>query len=240
MIKIANFYPAQLNNNSDGGNLRALVHRIEARGLQAKVREISLGPIESLDQVDIILLNSGLNSSLPLLADDLIEHKLEHLKSALARGTSVLAIASGFYFLGKKIHLGEQSFSGAGILPLEYRESNQRHVGNTIVSFSDLEKPLVGFANHRGDVLLEDGASAFAQVIKGYGNDQEGTLEGCRLGNIWATHLHGPLLIYNPHFADYILAKTPAAKNLDLNQKDMDDEAEWQAHEKIKERAMVQ
>ena len=52
--------------------------------------------------------------------------------------------------------------------------------------------------------------------------------------------MHGPLLIYNPHFADYILAKTPAAKNLDFNQKDMDDEAEWQAHEKMKERAMVQ
>ena len=62
---------------------------------------------------------------------------------------------------------------------------------------------------------------------------------GSRLGNIWASHLHGPLLIYNPHFADYILAKTPAAKNLDFNQENLDDEAEWQPCEKMKERAMV-
>ena len=49
---------------------------------------------------------------------------------------------------------------------------------------------------------------------------------GSRLGTIWASHLHGPLLTYNPHFADYILAQTLVAKNLDLSQENLYGEAQ--------------
>ncbi len=66
---------------------------------------------------------------------------------------------------------------------------------------------VVGFENHAGRTILEQGAAPLGRVVAGFGNDGISGFEGCRLGNAIGTYLHGPLLPRNPWLADWLLAR---------------------------------
>ena len=66
---------------------------------------------------------------------------------------------------------------------------------------------VVGFENHAGRTILEQGAAPLGRVVAGFGNDGTSGFEGCRLGNAIGTYLHGPLLPRNPWLADWLLAR---------------------------------
>jgi hypothetical protein len=66
---------------------------------------------------------------------------------------------------------------------------------------------VVGFENHAGRTILDEGALPLGRIVAGFGNDGESGFEGCRLGNAIGTYLHGPLLPRNPRLADWLLAR---------------------------------
>jgi CobQ-like glutamine amidotransferase family enzyme len=66
---------------------------------------------------------------------------------------------------------------------------------------------MVGYENHSGRTMLDEGATPLAKVIRGNGNNDDSGYEGCQLGNIFATYMHGPILSKNPQFADLLLAR---------------------------------
>ena len=57
---------------------------------------------------------------------------------------------------------------------------------------------------------LDDGAEPLGRVVAGFGNDGESGFEGCRVGRVVGTYLHGPLLPRNPWLADWLLAQALA------------------------------
>jgi CobQ-like glutamine amidotransferase family enzyme len=69
---------------------------------------------------------------------------------------------------------------------------------------------LAGFENHAGRTLLDEGAEPLGRVISGFGNNGESGYEGCRVGRVVGTYLHGPLLPRNPWLADWLLAQAVA------------------------------
>ena len=76
-------------------------------------------------------------------------------------------------------------------------------IGNVVVD-TDFGR-LVGFENHGGRTLLDDGQPALGTVVKGNGNNDSTSEEGAITNNCFGTYLHGSVLPKNPAFADLLL-----------------------------------
>jgi len=76
-------------------------------------------------------------------------------------------------------------------------------------------------------------------VVAGFGNDGESGDEGCRVGRVIGTYLHGPLLPRNPWLADWLLAQALAHRIGDEPEElePLPDELEAAAHVVSAERA---
>jgi lipid II isoglutaminyl synthase (glutamine-hydrolysing) len=111
-------------------------------------------------------------------------------------------------------------------------------IGDVLLQCEWAGRTLAGFENHIGRTHLEDGAEPLGRVLAGFGNDGSSGFEGCRVGRVVGTYLHGPLLPRNPWFADWMLAEAAAHQ---LGEppalEPLNDELELLAHSVSAERA---
>lgn len=240
-LRIVHFYPEHLNANSDEANIRAFQHRASLKNIQTEIIRITPGPLAEDCIGDILLFNNGLKGVLTFLVDDLKTHKKDILLRACQKGAVILGINNGFRLLGEEMIVESgQSIIGPGLLPIKTIFNKTFYAGPALANFGPLEKPLVGFENHEGIVQLHKEALPFAEMVIGYGNSGQGGPEGCLYNNIYATHLHGPFLLYNPHFTDYLLAQAMKSQSFDFCGYSVFSAAEEGAYEEQKERAVSQ
>jgi CobQ-like glutamine amidotransferase family enzyme len=127
-----------------------------------------------------------------------------------------------------------EDLPGIGLLPLETVAGDTRMIGDVLLE-CELEPGIVrtiaGFENHAGRTKLDPGAEPLGRVVAGFGNDGESGYEGCRVGRVVGTYLHGPLLPRNPWFADWVLAQALAHRLGDAPVLEpLPDDLEQQAH----------
>ena len=207
-IRVAHLYPDYLNIYADRGNIAVLAKRAGWRGHDLDVTEIDLHDAIDASAYDLYYLGGGQDREQILVAPDLAA-KAERLKEAATAGAAMLAVCGGYQLLGRgyRGYHGED-MPGVGLLPLETVAGDRRMIGDVLI---DTELgPIVGFENHAGRTYLDPGAEPLGRVVSGYGNDGESGFEGCRVGRVIGTYLHGPLLPRNPRLADWILAQALA------------------------------
>src|SRR5207248_11690537 len=114
--------------------------------------------------------------------------------------------------------------------PLETEAGDRRMIGDVLID--SVMRPLAGFEIHAGRTHLDPGAEPLGRVVSGFGNDGESGFEGCRMGRVVGTYLHGPLLPRNPRFADWLLAQALAHRTGGEPPElaPLDDELESEAH----------
>src|SRR5947208_16923967 len=95
-LRICHLYPDLLNLYGDRGNLMALVHRAQWRGIDVHVEESRLGVSPALGAHDLYFMGGGEDRQQVLAAADLRERKREALTDAGARGAVVLAVCGGY------------------------------------------------------------------------------------------------------------------------------------------------
>jgi lipid II isoglutaminyl synthase (glutamine-hydrolysing) len=234
-IRVGHLYPDYLNIYADRGNIAVLAQRAAWRGHELDVEAIGIGEALTPGAHDLLYVGGGQDREQALVATD-ISAKGEALQAAIAGGAAVLAVCGGYQLLGRRY--ADQSgaeLPGAGVLPLETAAGTRRMIGDVLLD-CELEpgrrETLVGFENHAGRTVLDQGAEPLGRVISGFGNDGDSGFEGCRVGRVVGTYLHGPLLPRNPWFADWLLAQALAHRTggdpPDLEP--LDDGLEGQAH----------
>ena len=203
MTTICILYPDLLGTYGDGGNGLAAVERARRRGLEAELVSVGLG--DEVPDASLYLLGGGEDGP-QRLATDLLRGS--SFVSRVRDGANVLAVCAGLQILGMTFCVeGDDEFEGLGLVDVVTLRGERRSVGE-LASRVDGQL-LVGFENHGGRTTLH-GVDALGTVIKGRGND--GTLDGYRTNNIWATYAHGPVLAMNPWFCDEILAAVLGAE----------------------------
>jgi hypothetical protein len=209
-IRVGHLYPDYLNIYADRGNIAVLTRRAALRGHELDVASIGLG--EPLDPLgfDLLYVGGGQDREQALVAPDLAD-KATALKRAQERGVAMLAVCGGYQLLGRGYRARDGSFlPGAGVFAHETVAGESRMIGDVLLE-CELEpgerRFLAGFENHAGRTLLDRGALPLGRVVHGFGNDGESGFEGCRLGNVLGTYLHGPLLPRNPWLADWLLSR---------------------------------
>lgn len=206
-LAIVLLYPELLGTYGDRGNALALLRRAAARGLTARLVEVSLGdPLPT--QCDVYLVGGSEDAAQALALRAMRERPetLEVLTSA-----PVLAVCAGLQLLAKEFAGPDGAMvPGLGLLDVVCRRlPGPRAVGEVVarpVAFPALPM-LTGYENHQGDAELGPCARPLGQVLTGVGNGHR-TTEGAVQGNVVATYLHGPVLVRNPGLADHLLEAT--------------------------------
>ncbi len=223
-LKIAHLYPDFLNLYGDKGNILALTRRLEWRGLDFELENITIGEHnKKFSDFDLFFIGGGQDSQQSDVAKDLAIRKNE-LKAVIEFEKPLLAVCGGYQLLGKTYQTSEaDEIEGLGILDVyteaikqENTDKQDRLVANVVaelllpLSFESELKTLVGFENHSGRTRFSRQDSAtkpLAKIIKGHGNNGEDGFEGAYYKNCIGTYLHGSLLPKNPHLADELILR---------------------------------
>jgi lipid II isoglutaminyl synthase (glutamine-hydrolysing) len=209
-IRVGHLYPDYLNIYADRGNIAVLERRAAWRGHELDVDAIGMGDRVEPGAHDLFYVGGGQDREQALIAQD-IAAKGEALRQAVAGGAAFLAVCGGYQLLGHfyRERSGAQ-LPGAGVLPLHTVAGERRMIGDVLLEceFEPGERrTIAGFENHAGRTILEAAAEPLGRVIAGFGNDGSSGFEGCRVGRVVGTYLHGPLLPRNPWLADWLLAQ---------------------------------
>jgi CobQ-like glutamine amidotransferase family enzyme len=240
-IVVGHLYPDYLNIYADRGNIAVLAQRAAWRGHELDVRTISLGEPVGAGDHDLLYIGGGQDREQALVAEDLAA-KSEGLHAAVAAGSALLAVCGGYQLLG----CGYRDFHGVdlpgiGLFPHETVAGETRMIGDVLLECElepGVRRTLAGFENHAGRTYLDADAEPLGRVLAGFGNDGQSGFEGCRVGRVVGTYLHGPLLPRNPWFADWILAEAAAHQlGEPLAFEPLNDELELQAHGVAADRA---
>jgi CobQ-like glutamine amidotransferase family enzyme len=231
-LRLAHLYPDIMNIYGDRGNVIALRHRCERRGIAFEVVDVSVGDAFAPGAFDLLHVGGGQDREQRRIAEDL-QDKGDALRAAADAGMPMLAVCGGFQLFGQRYvdHEGGV-IPGIGVFDLETRHPGplaDRCIGDVVLQTEYGE--VVGFENHGGRTYLSPGQESFGRVVRGFGNNAEDGREGARRGNVVGTYLHGSLLPKNPAVADaLILAALRRKYGETAELPPLADEAESRAH----------
>lgn len=201
-LTIVSLLPTLQNTNGDAQNAAVLARRARWAGLDATVVGVeALGELP--DRVDAVVLGSGSDASLEKSRAALLTMH-DALRRWGTEGVPILAVGTGWELLSWGIERRDGSIiEGLGILPGRAVPRQGRVTGDLVVATPRLGT-LVGFENHARDYVGAEG-SPLGRVRAGQGNGRDSGQEGVVMGEVFGTHLHGPVLAKNPGFADHLL-----------------------------------
>ena len=240
-IVVGHLYPDYLNIYADRGNIAVLAQRAAWRGHELEVRSISVGDAVEPNLYDLFYIGGGQDREQALIAPDLVA-KGKAMEAAVEAGAAVLAVCGGYQLLGRFYRdTNGVEQPGIGLFGHETIAGERRMIGDVLIE-CELDpgerRTLAGFENHAGRTRLDEGATPLGRVIAGFGNDGESGYEGCRVGRVLGTYLHGPLLPRNPWLADWLLRQALARRLGEPPELEpLADDLEREAHEVAARRA---
>lgn len=212
-ITIGWLYFDLMNTYGDRGNIMILKNRLLARGIDAHIKQITLGDDgEEIAKCDLLFMGGAQDRQQTIVHQDLLKKK-KYLVDAIHGGVPGIYVCGAYQLLGNYyIAADGERLEGLGILDLytQAPKNGVRLVGDIIIqtSIADIENNvIIGFENHGGLTYLGTEMSPLGTVKHGYGNNGKDKTEGIIYKNTLGTYLHGPLFSKNPHLADWIIGK---------------------------------
>lgn len=230
-LTIGYLYGDLMNIYGDTGNIITLQKRAQWRGIEVKLKLISMGDKLKKGDADLFFFGGGQDQQQTLVASDLeTSKKGKIIKAEIERGVPLLSICGGYQLLGEYYKPNKGSkLPGIGLFPAFTIASFDRMIGNIIIE--SMFGKLVGFENHSGKTYLKKGAVPLGMVEKGFGNNGKDKTEGCLYKNAIGCYMHGSLLPKNPKLADWFLKKALEVKyGKKITLEGLDDTLELQAH----------
>ena len=191
-LRICHLYPDLLNLYGDRGNILCMRRRLEWRGIDAEVTEVTVGEQADFTQFDLFFIGGGQDFEQEVLLSDLKAGKGSEIKAAIADGKTFLTICGGYQMLGQTLDdpTGSESgrpqtLRGLGLLPTRTVFSEQKRrvqVKATVAAAPFAGAELEGYEIHTG--VTEAEGEPFAHY-------PDGGREGCVQGNVFGTYFHG-------------------------------------------------
>ncbi len=222
-IKLAWFYPQELNLYGDKGNIEIIKERCRWFGLDFEVVEVNKNTqIKEYLDCNLVFMGGGPDSEQSLIYDDLINNKKAFFLKYYLRGGVGLFICGAYQLLGKYYQLSDGTkIDGLGLFNIYTKSPSvreKRFVGyivgdivNKNIASSIKQKykieSIIGFENHGGRTIFLEKYEPFLNISVGYGNNGEDKQEGLVSRNFICSYLHGPILHLNFHLTDFLIAK---------------------------------
>ena len=210
-LTIAHLYPDAMSLYGEYANITVLRRKLEALGVEASVRRFTCEDILDLSGVDFIYMGAGTEKRQKgvLIA---APNYAPALKAAVEGGAVLLFTGNAMETLGASVtDVAGKVWPGYGLAEFTTVETDRRDPGDVVAASLLWDTPAVGFMN-KCSATHGITSPMFSELPLGFGNETEHGPEGYVSGNVFATHLTGPVLVKNPHILDFFVRRLFAAK----------------------------
>lgn len=205
-LNILHLYPSLMGLYGEYANLTLLKEKLELLGVAVNLKAAEPEESPDFENADFIYMGAGTERSQKAALTALLPHR-EELKEALDRGAVALFTGNAMEMLGASVtDAAGKTWEGLGLAGFTTTETDRRTPGDVIALPSLWETPVVGFMNKCSLTTGVD-SPLFPSLSLGFGNEKEQGSEGYVSGNLFATHLTGPVLVKNPDFLDLLVRR---------------------------------
>ncbi|MCL2653534.1 MAG: hypothetical protein FWD63_07095 [Propionibacteriaceae bacterium] len=202
---IESLYPEICCLYGDKGNIVYLKHCLP----EATFAETSLTsePVFARQSIDLLYLCSMSEGAQEIAIQQLTPYRNELAKLIEDGKTTILLTGNALEILGQYIQRPDGSkIEGLGLLDFHsVRQTPNRFNSLVLADFQGTK--IVGYTSRFSHTYTDATDNYLFKVEKGVGFNPDTNLEGLHQGKLFATYLHGPLLIANPAFAKALLAE---------------------------------
>lgn len=222
-LTILHLYPDCMSLYGEYANVAVLRRHLEAMGVSVAVETALFEDAPDFEHADFIYMGAGTERTQKAALNALLPHK-EALKAAVDRGAVVLFTGSAMELLGASItDANGKAWPCLGFADFTTGEHEWRYPSDVVAEAELWEGDVVGFMNKCSST--RGVKTPLFRVEVGYmGNTSDPDLslddgddgEGYVSGNVFATHLTGPVLVKNPDFTDFLIRRIFDAKGWEL------------------------
>ena len=191
---------------------------LEAMGVSVTVETALFEDAPPFERADFIYMGAGTERTQKAALAALLPHK-EGLRAAIDRGAVVLFTGNAMELLGGSIPGEDGRLPALGFAGFLTEGEDRRDPGDAIAHTALWDSPVVGFMNKCSRTFMADDGDdtpLFDRLSLGMGNQREKGPEGYVSGNVFATHLTGPVLVKNPDFVDFLIRRLYEVKGWEL------------------------
>ena len=202
-LTILHLYPEFMSLYGEYANLAVLRRHLEALGVTVSLRAAAAGEAPDFAGADMIYMGAGTERGQKRAMEGLLPHR-DALLAAVDRGALVLFTGNAMETLGASV-TGAAGRVWPGLALADFTTvETERRVPEDVVALPALwDAPAVGFMN-KCSTTRGIATPLFASLPLGFGNEAEHGPEGYVSGDVFATHLTGPVLVKNPDFLDLV------------------------------------
>ncbi len=219
-LTILHLYPDCMSLYGEYANVAVLRRHLEAAGVSVTVETALFEDTPDFEHADFIYMGAGTERTQKAALSALLPHK-EALKAAIGRGAVVLFTGNAMELLGASITQEESGkvWPCLGFAEFTTTETSYRAPEDVVARTSLWGSFVVGFMNKCSEIYGV-ATPLFGLVERGPGNAGDGPPEeGYVDGNVFATHLTGPVLVKNPDFTDFLIRRLFQLKGWDQPEK---------------------
>lgn len=205
-MKILHLYYDIMNLYGDYGNVSVLERLITQSGTDCEIVKKSLGDSVDFNDYGFVFIGSGTEKNQKLVLED-FKRLADGFKAYVEADKPALLTGNSFEMLGKTITDCEGTeHGGLGFFDFTVTEQNKtRMTADAIFECDFLDRPLVGFVNKCSQIT---GITDHAFTVKrGLADSESDKTEGLKYKSLIGTHLTGPVVVKNPHFAEYLASQ---------------------------------
>ena len=214
-LNMVHLYPDVMSLYGEYANIAVLRRHLEALGVTVAVKAVTCEDAPDFTGADFIYMGAGAERGQKCVLEKLRPHG-DGLKAAIEAGAVVLFTGSAMELLGQSVTDSKgKVWPALGLAGFASVETDQRDPGDAVARTSLLDWPVVGFMN-KCSVTSGVTAPLFDALTLGFGNEADKGAEGYVSGNVFATHLTGPVLVKNPHFTEFLVRRFFEAREWEL------------------------
>ena len=214
-LNILHLYPDCMSLYGEWANVAVLRRHLEAAGVTVSVTRCPLDETPDFTRPDFIYMGCGTERTQKAVLMAL-KDRGDELKAALERGAVVLFTGNAMEVLGKGVTDRDgRPWTGMGVADFTTVETDQRTPEDVIVRTELWSNPAVGFMN-KCSRTVGITTPLFHKVEMGFGNEGAKGGEGYVDGNLFATHITGPVLVKNPCMVNLMIRRLFDAKGWEV------------------------
>lgn len=217
-LTILHLYPDCMSLYGEYANVMVLRRHLEAMGVSVTVETALFEDTPDFERAGFIYMGAGAERTQKAALTALLPHK-EAFQTAVDRGAVVLFTGNAMEALGASVtDAAGKVWPALGLADFTTVETDKRTPEDVVAHTALWESAAVGFMN-KCSTTKGVNAPLFDRLSLGFGNEDEKGPEGYVSGNVFATHLTGPILVKNPDFTDLLIRRLFAAKGWELPEK---------------------
>jgi len=211
-LNIVHLYPELMSLYGEYANVAVLRRHLEDLGVSVTLKTVSCDETPDFSDADLIYMGAGTERSQKYVLQ-LLAHSADKLKTAIANGAFVLFTGNAMETLGACVtDAAGKEWPALGIAAFASLESDKRVPHDVIAETPLFEEKVVGFMN-KCSATSGITTPLFTALPMGFGNDADGGSEGYLSGNVFATHITGPILAKNPALLNHLISRIFESKD---------------------------